>query len=137
MSLNTKPQVSLGLVSHLQGSLTRTPGQRRTARASGVPRSTSLTFSHHRSPFPQVDGTKPLTHRFSGTVDTEAGIFVAPLISLLTCHLNLNNTKLLSSYSKTISPGVFRQELTCFNHGRFRIGGNHPGSRFSQSGAVH
>jgi len=104
MSLNTKPQVSLGLVSHLRGSLTSTPGQRRTAWASGVPRSTSLAFSHHRSSFPQVDGTKPLTHRFSGTVNTEAGIFVAPLISLLPCHLNLHNTKLLSSYSKTLSP---------------------------------
>ncbi len=137
MSLNTKPQVSLGLVSHLRGSLTSTPGQRRTARASGVPRSTSLAFSHHRSSFPQVDGTKPLTHSFSGTVNTEAGIFVAPLISLLPCHLNLHNTKLLSSYSKTLSPGVFRQEITCFNHGRFRIGANPPGSRFSQSGAVH
>jgi len=96
--------VPLGLVSHLQGSLTRTPGQRRTARASGVPRLTSLAFSHHRPSFPQVGGTKPLTHRFSGTVDTEAGIFVAPLISLLTCHLNPHNTKLLSSYTKTLSP---------------------------------
>ncbi|MFB3062782.1 MAG: hypothetical protein ACE10C_15580, partial [Candidatus Binatia bacterium] len=75
--------------------------------------------------------------RFSGTVDTEAGIFVAPLISLLTCHLNLNNTKLLSSYSKTLSPGVFRQEFTCFNHGSSGIEAIHPGSRFSQSGAVH
>ena len=74
--------------------------QRRTARASGVPRSTSLAFSHHRSLFSQVDGTKPLTHRFLGTVDTEAGVFVAALILLLTCHLS--SISIISNYYQVI-----------------------------------